>query len=144
MGLPGRWYVVGISAEGEGEGEILCVVRRLGGESTDFSSKFNYRCTGFQVFRVELSTNSWTMVKDIGNIALFLGHSSSFCIKADISRCIKANCIYFTDDCQEAYWDVRKGGGKDTGIYNIQDDTFLPYSWGISCNRLNPPMWIEQ
>lgn len=47
---------------------------------------------------------------------------------------VKANHIYFTDDNILAYagYDTSLGGGKDTGIYNMEDGSFTPHFKGQS------------
>ncbi|XP_031284794.1 F-box protein SKIP23-like [Pistacia vera] len=66
-------------------------------------------------------------VKNLGNRALFLGHSSSLSIEASEATGCKPNCIYFTDDCVEKYVEERNGGGKDMGIYNMEDGSVTPF-----------------
>ncbi|TXG50526.1 hypothetical protein EZV62_023050 [Acer yangbiense] len=107
------------------------------------SSQTTYGNYGFRVYEVDLSTNNWTRIKDMGNTTLFLGHSSSMSIESD-GVYAKPNRIYFTDDCIDAYWFKKKGGGKDMGIYNIEDGSIEPYLLGDSRHRLTPPMWVEQ
>ncbi|TXG50434.1 hypothetical protein EZV62_022958 [Acer yangbiense] len=65
---------------------------------------------------LDLSTDKWSLVKNLGNRALFLGDNSSFSL--DISN-LKPNCIYFIDDCQEVYFNGK--GGKDMGICNLEN-----------------------
>ncbi|KAK3227485.1 hypothetical protein Dsin_007347 [Dipteronia sinensis] len=108
-----------------------------------WSSQTTYGNYGFKVYEVDLSTNNWTRIKDLGNTTLFLGHNSSMSIESD-GVYAKPNKIYFTDDCVEAYWFKKKGGGKDMGIYNIEDGSIEPYLLEDSRNRLTPPMWVEQ
>ncbi|KAK3019309.1 hypothetical protein RJ639_004629 [Escallonia herrerae] len=104
---------------------------------------YTYGTTSFQVFEVDLSKNGRTEVKNLGHRALFLGHSSSFSIEAS-HECIKADCIYFVDDCEEAYCfgDDSVGGGKDMRIYNLQDRSFTPHFKDESYSRISPPMWV--
>ncbi|KAL5747474.1 hypothetical protein ACOSP7_024474 [Xanthoceras sorbifolium] len=135
---PEKVYIV------ESSGRLLVVMRKGVDlrSITRGSSKTTYGTYEFEVFLVDLSTNNWTKIKDIGNTSLFLGHNSSMSIKSD-GVYSKPNRIYFTDDCVEAYW-FKKTGGKDMGIYNIEDGSIEPYFWGNSYNRLTPPMWVEQ
>ncbi|KAK3227474.1 hypothetical protein Dsin_007336 [Dipteronia sinensis] len=96
-----------------------------------------------KVYELDLSTNNWTRIKDLGNTSLFLNHSSSIPTESD-DVYVKPNRIYFTDDCIDAYWFKGKKGRKDMGIYNIEDGSIEPYFLGNSLNRLTPPMWVEQ
>lgn len=47
---------------------------------------------------------------------------------------VKANHIYFTDDNILVYagYDTSLGGGKDMGIYNMEDGSFTPHFKGQS------------
>ncbi|KAJ4700885.1 F-box protein [Melia azedarach] len=106
---------------------------------------YDYGTYGFQVFQVKLSANTWKEINDLGNRTLFLGHNSSFSKVSHISDC-KPNCIYFTDDAIESYWPFNgepERGGKDMGIYNLEDGTFSSYFEGKSLDSLSPPMWVE-
>lgn len=129
----------------ESDGELL-VVRRQGAYARDYYNSC-YGAYAFQVFKVDLLTNTWMEIKDIGNRALFLGHNSSLSVQAlDSSICVP-NSIYFTDDCWVSYMSRRRrGGGKDMGIYNIQDGSIVPHFKGKFCprSRFAPPMWVEQ
>ncbi|KAK2989091.1 hypothetical protein RJ640_018880 [Escallonia rubra] len=43
--------------------------------------EYTYGTTSFQVFEVDLSNDGWTEVKNLGNLALFLGHNSFFSLR---------------------------------------------------------------
>ncbi|KAK3012547.1 hypothetical protein RJ639_009338 [Escallonia herrerae] len=135
----------------ESSGKLL-VVSREGvmvrpvdetGDVDEDNCELTYGTTSFQVFEVDLSNDGWTEVKNLGNRALFLGHNSSFSVEAS-HECVKANCIYFADDCMESYYgeDESVGGGKDMGIYNLRDGSFTPHFTGESYSRITPPMWV--
>ncbi|ESR53395.1 F-box domain containing protein expressed [Citrus sinensis] len=132
--FPGSWYVA------ESTRKLLVIVR----EGSQVNDNWSYGTTRFQVLGLDFLTNTWTEVENLGDRALFLGHNSSFSVDASISHC-KANCIYFTDDCVDAYWYIAcKGGGKDMGIYDLQEETIEPFFKGDSYNRITPPMWVEK
>ncbi|KAK3218110.1 hypothetical protein Dsin_012080 [Dipteronia sinensis] len=81
------------------------------------------------VFEVELSTNNWTKMKDLGNKTLFLGSNSSICIESDGVYC-KPNRLFFKD----AYMNVgyfNKKGGYHMRVYNIEDRSIEPYSTNV-------------
>ena len=113
-----------------------------------------YGSDAFHVLEVDLSSNKWSQVKNLGNRSLFLGDNSSFSVEVlDISS-LKPNCIYFTDDCEEVYPALElfaEGGGRDMGIYNPEDgsiECIEPYFKGRSKSNLydpiTPPMWVEE
>ncbi|KAL5855561.1 hypothetical protein ACOSQ4_005363 [Xanthoceras sorbifolium] len=121
----------------ESGGKLLVISR----EGTHTS---NYGSSRFQVFEVDLSTMTLSEIKHLGNRALFLGHNSSFSVDALTLLYCKPNCIYFTDDCTDGYWTIPGGGGKNMGIYNLQDESVVPVFSGNSLSRVNPPMWVEK
>ncbi|TXG50384.1 hypothetical protein EZV62_022908 [Acer yangbiense] len=111
-----------------------------------------YGANAFHVLEVDLSSNKWSQVKNLGNRSLFLGDNSSLSVEVlDISS-LKPNCIYFTYDCQILYAVVEffpEGGGRDMEIYNLKDgsiERIKPYFKGRSkCNfydPITPPMWV--
>ncbi|KAK4844761.1 hypothetical protein QYF36_024148 [Acer negundo] len=85
------------------ESDTLLVISRQGTgalliDEEAEEERYTYGAYAFQVFKVDLSRNTWMEIKDLGNRAAFLGHYSSFSSEAsDFSEC-KPNCIYFTDD----------------------------------------------
>ncbi|KAK1272731.1 hypothetical protein QJS04_geneDACA009777 [Acorus gramineus] len=62
----------------------------------------------------------WVQVKSIGDCALFLGVNHSLCLPVEGVSGVKRNCIYFTDDHQEAIF-VDRHGVRDLGVFNIED-----------------------
>ncbi|XP_031259531.1 putative F-box protein At5g55150 [Pistacia vera] len=124
----------------ESGGELLVVSRVV--EREDISKRRStYRTSEFLVFKVDLRSNTWTEMKNLGNRAVFVGYNSSFSIEAMLC---KSNCIYFTDDSWEIYTDLTShGGGKDMGIYNLQDGSIEPHFRGNSYSFMNPPMWVQ-
>ncbi|KAF8412279.1 hypothetical protein HHK36_000240 [Tetracentron sinense] len=103
---------------------------------------YDYQTTKFRVFKPDLSKSNgeWVELKNLGDRALFLGQSTSMSIVAsDFPKC-KANCIYFTDDNEEPYICNPEGGGKDMGIFNLEDGRFESHYTGYSRCRLSPPL----
>ena len=128
-------------------------VRFIGEEPIGEGHRRTYGANAFHVLEVDLSSNKWSQVKNLGNRSLFLGDNSSLSVEVlDISS-LKPNCIYFTDDCQMLYAVSEffpEGGGRDMGIYNLQDgsiERIEPYFKGRSkwnlCDPITPPMWVE-
>ncbi|KAK4838594.1 hypothetical protein QYF36_014937 [Acer negundo] len=104
------------------------------------------------VFEVDLSTNSWTKMKDLGNQTLFLDkNSSSICIESD-GVYFKPNRIFFMDRYNmDAIRLFNKRGGTNVRIYNIEDGIIESYFSGDPCNLLTPyndwnpaPLFVEQ
>ncbi|KAK3229307.1 hypothetical protein Dsin_001188 [Dipteronia sinensis] len=66
-------------------GEFLVVSRETEESSpiNEESRKSTYDSTSnFHVFKVDLSTNTWTKINELGNRALFLGNNSSMSVEA--------------------------------------------------------------
>ncbi|KAL5765997.1 hypothetical protein ACOSP7_016614 [Xanthoceras sorbifolium] len=104
------------------------------------SIDFTYITLGFKVFKVDLSDNTWSNIKDLGDRVPFLGFNSSFSCAAHLSNS-KPNSIYFTHDSDELY--SAEGGGKDMGIYSLLDGSITPHFSGDSLHPINPPIWVE-
>ncbi|TXG56264.1 hypothetical protein EZV62_017577 [Acer yangbiense] len=51
--------------------------------------------------------------------------------------------IISRDDGMEFYINIEKGGGKDMGIYSLQDGSITPHFGDKSLDPTNPPTWIE-
>ncbi|CAI9093865.1 OLC1v1029455C1 [Oldenlandia corymbosa var. corymbosa] len=93
-------------------GELLVVTRDGNCAEKDGS----YGATRFEVFRLDVTKCEWEKISSLGNGAIFVGHSAAISVDASaFPNVLKSNCIYFTDDCQESYWN-RDGGGRDMGI----------------------------
>ncbi|KAF8412288.1 hypothetical protein HHK36_000249 [Tetracentron sinense] len=120
-GCPRKIYLV------ESSGTLLVVSRYV--HSDEVNEVSVYQTTEFRVFKPDLSKSNgkWVELKNLGDRALFLGHSSSMSIVAsDFPKC-KANCIYFTDDLEEPYCCNPEGGGKDMGIFDLEDGSFMSH-----------------
>lgn len=103
----------------------------------------HYGTYGFQVFEVYLGTKRWKEIENLANRSIFLGHNSSLSLDVSSNPRCKTNCIYFTDDYGEGYWYMHEEehtefGGKDMGIYNLQDGTVEPlYKGQYSYHPIN-------
>ncbi|XP_058211427.1 putative F-box protein At5g55150 [Rhododendron vialii] len=119
------------------------------GDDPDFDcdnmdeSRIDYGAKEFTLFAVDLNNGGWTEKKSLGDKALFLGDNASISVQASEFLRIKANCIYYTDDCWEAYKSFKPGGGKDMGIYNLEDGSRMPYYGRESFSSICPPIWVN-
>ncbi|KAF7150388.1 hypothetical protein RHSIM_Rhsim02G0249600 [Rhododendron simsii] len=107
-------------------------------------STVKYGATEFQVFEVDINSNwTWAQITSLGDYALFLGDNASMALDVSKFVGVKPNCIYYTDDNWEAYHCLKRGGGKDMGIYNLEDRTQMPHYNGKEClSRVSPPIWV--
>ncbi|KAH7840653.1 hypothetical protein Vadar_019799 [Vaccinium darrowii] len=149
-----RPYIV----ESTGE-EVLIVVRdgyelefdedAVEEEDSEFYSKDenefkgHYGTKEFRVFKVDLSNREWVELQSLGDNALFVGDNASISVQASKFQGIRPNCIYFTDDCWPGYIWSKRGGGKDMGIYNMEDRSLTPCYKGSSFSRFCPPLWVR-
>ncbi|XP_022890271.1 putative F-box protein At5g55150 [Olea europaea var. sylvestris] len=116
------------------------------GSDKEEEKKARYYTIGFSVLRLDEcheEGNNYayrlTEVTNLGDQALFLGSNVSTSIAS--SGCIKPNCIYFTDDNCELYFNEPGGGGHDTGIFNMEDGTIQLNYAGESRSNFSPPLW---
>nr|XP_009801851.1 PREDICTED: F-box protein SKIP23-like [Nicotiana sylvestris] len=118
----------------------LLVITRDGAFLDDDGS---YGVEEFHVYKIDVNRESYEEVVDLGNRALFLGSSATLAVEkaSQIEGC-KGNCIYFTDDCWQSYFNIERGGGKDMGIYNLLDGIIEPHYTGESYHKFSPPLWI--
>ncbi|XP_022890272.1 uncharacterized protein LOC111405557 [Olea europaea var. sylvestris] len=115
-------------------------------DSVNEEEEAGYYTTGFLVWRLDECheegrnyAHRLTQLTSLRDQALFLGSNVSTSIAS--SESIKPNCIYFTDDNVELYFDEPGGGGHDTGIFNIEDRTTQLKYAGESRSNLSPPLW---
>ncbi|KAK3415061.1 hypothetical protein EUGRSUZ_H00630 [Eucalyptus grandis] len=116
-------------------GSLLLVSRR--GQRTH---KGTFR---FHIFEIDLDNRTWTGVKNLGNMSLFVGCNSSFSLEVDQKHHVKLNCIYFIDDFFSWSKLTKEGGGTDMGIYHLEDGSIEPHIDWISDSQFSPPLWIE-
>ncbi|KAI8569477.1 hypothetical protein RHMOL_Rhmol02G0282100 [Rhododendron molle] len=140
----------------ESAGVILVAVRDgsmpvfLEENSDDFDpskvteSDVDYETCDFELFELDLSNEGkWGEKTSLGDSALFLGDNASVSVQASRYHGIKANCIYYTDDCWESYTFFKRGGGKDMGIFDLEDGSQMPCYNGESFSPICPPMWVN-
>ncbi|CAI9093994.1 OLC1v1029622C1 [Oldenlandia corymbosa var. corymbosa] len=132
-------------------GELLVVTRDgVTVEDDDWS----YGVTNFKVVRLDLIKCVWEEITTLGLDAIFVGHSLGISVVASaFPDAIKPNCIYFSDDCVEAYSYSQErgkgggrlvlGGGEDMGIYNFEDGSIDRFSDIESLSFICPPVWIS-
>ncbi|KAM3203806.1 hypothetical protein P3L10_031432 [Capsicum annuum] len=97
----------------------------------------SYGVKQFIVHKVDVDTEHYEKVDDLGNRSFFLSASLS----VEQYGCT-ANHIYFTDDCFSAFYFHERGGGKDRGVYNLFDNTIESHYTDELCHKFSPPIWI--
>ncbi|CAI9096143.1 OLC1v1032224C1 [Oldenlandia corymbosa var. corymbosa] len=100
-----------------------------------------YCTTAFKVYRVDTTIPDYEEISSLEGDAIFVGFNDAISIsrvEAETNG-IKNNCIYFTDDHWAAF-SALGGGGKDTGIYNVEDRSVEHIHNDLSL--ICPSMWI--
>ncbi|XP_027099107.1 probable F-box protein At1g44080 [Coffea eugenioides] len=119
----------------------LFVVARDGAEYDD--DEQTYGVMNFRVVQLDLIKREWKEIDNLGDMAIFVGHNGGFSLDATrFPSIIKPNCIYFTDDAIEAYTCTEEGGGKDMGVYNLEDGHIERFDDIQSFSLISPPVWV--
>ncbi|KAK9756794.1 hypothetical protein RND81_01G121800 [Saponaria officinalis] len=88
-----------------------------------------YKTWNFVVWEVNVESTETKQTKNLRDKAVFLGHNSSFSIKA---KGCKPNCIYYTDKTNVGVFDLRSG-------HNIED----LYVGNSSLGSCRSHLWVE-
>ncbi|KAL5569242.1 hypothetical protein UlMin_025817 [Ulmus minor] len=110
----------------------------------DCEDSFDRFTVKFKIYKLSLNGQRWVEVKNLGDVALFLGDNSSLSIIASNFDGCLGNCIYFThDDDTTGYGPL---GPCDLGIYSVARGLF---NWNFSMNSNviaemfeRPPIWL--
>ncbi|XP_077219028.1 F-box protein SKIP23-like [Tasmannia lanceolata] len=127
-----RYYGLDYEDEDEDGGYII---RDYGGQENPPPEWF-YKTVMFNVFQLDQNTRKWIKAESLDDQMLFLGYNSSMSLSAnDFSQC-KGNCIYFTDDNEDA------SGCLDNGVFDMKDVSVKP-CYPNSPSWITEPIWIE-
>ncbi|GLT37307.1 hypothetical protein SLA2020_116340 [Shorea laevis] len=99
----------------------------------------------FQVYKLNFDEQKWVNVESLGDYSLFLGGNESATISTKNSSTCKANSVYFTDDGWfRRIYGNETIGGRDMGIYNIEDGSIEEiYEIGRETINIDPsPCWL--
>ncbi|KAF8011399.1 hypothetical protein BT93_J1878 [Corymbia citriodora subsp. variegata] len=90
------------------------------------------KAAGFKVHRLNQEWGKWDEVRNLGDVALFLGKHSCFSVSVKGFGGCKGNCIYFTN---------REGKVK---VFNMEDRSIKRASYSPDYLRIlwPPPAWI--
>ncbi|KAI8544841.1 hypothetical protein RHMOL_Rhmol08G0326300 [Rhododendron molle] len=84
-------------------------------------------------------------IYSLGDNTLFLGDNYSLSVSSlDFPGC-RPNCIYFTDDSFDSNLPYYPCGSRDTGIYCLEDRSFVPHYRVTTKQKhvpIPPPVWI--
>ncbi|KAL3497856.1 hypothetical protein ACH5RR_040588 [Cinchona calisaya] len=124
----------------ESSGELLLVHR----DGTELHvDQESYGVKTFQVFQLDLINRERNKIKSLGDKTIFVGFNSAISLDVTcFSGIIEPNCIYFTDDSVEAYTWTKQGGGKDMGVYNLENRKIQRFDHFQSFSLISPPVWV--
>ncbi|XP_074306857.1 putative F-box protein At5g55150 [Silene latifolia] len=127
-------------------GSLLMVLRHKSTKwdpNGEVSEDEVYKTVRFEVFGIDFKTKKWDRLKDLGDVALFVGDNQSMSVRASDCRNCKSNCIYFTDDCDEL-WDLPGyAGGHDMGFYDLEDGKIYQFYKGGNVHSTHcTPFWF--
>ncbi|PON53139.1 putative F-box protein [Trema orientale] len=127
----------------EFHGQILQVERYL---RDYYKSKTKSRKTKkFRVWRYDPDLKNWIEIKNLGGMALFLGHNTSISVLASNFSGIQPNCIYFTHDIDQIFYSSNPMI-CDLGMYDIQSRKYKLHFTidSVALRKMNsrPPIWV--
>ncbi|KAK9705975.1 hypothetical protein RND81_07G096600 [Saponaria officinalis] len=104
--------------------DFLMVIRdrEVAIKSNYYSFNYNivYQTNIFKIYKLDPKDKIWEETKDVGSVALFVGCNYSMSVSVSEFKCLRPNCIYFTDD-EDNFWDkMTDFGGHDMGVYDIK------------------------
>ncbi|XP_074291496.1 putative F-box protein At5g55150 [Silene latifolia] len=109
------------------------------------------RTLGFSVYKLGKKREmfDWLELSSIGDAALFVGDSHSYCVKASAFPGIIPNSIYFTDDYRGFSTTYSKNhqfrGPIDAGVFLIREQSFRRHYNPVDVDMergLPPHIWI--
>ncbi|KAH0643157.1 hypothetical protein KY290_034762 [Solanum tuberosum] len=128
----------------EVSGALLFVIQICDYEEPD-GPNGGYSASMFRVWEIDVIKGEAKVVKELGDRAIFLGRNASINISNVSSKQVvgvKPNHIYFTDGWTEMYLQLEGGGGRDMGLYSLEDEKIQSFYDGISVSPICPPTWV--
>ncbi|XP_010905854.1 F-box protein SKIP23-like [Elaeis guineensis] len=97
----------------------------------------------FTIFKLDERRNEWSEVKDLGDLALFLGHNHSMALSTREFPELTSSSIYFTDGYRDGY-EMDQQVIRDVGVFNLTDGSFQPYDFHSIDYEWNwpPQIWF--
>ncbi|TVU07058.1 hypothetical protein EJB05_47098, partial [Eragrostis curvula] len=102
------------------DGRLVVVLKYTSEKRMTYHQPRKWSCV-FKVQVLDAARRRWKETRDIGDAALFVGMSSSFCVSTAAAHPgIKPGCVYFADDQLEQAADERQG--RHTWDHHSPDD----------------------
>ncbi|WMV44781.1 hypothetical protein MTR67_038166 [Solanum verrucosum] len=120
--------------------DALLFVARFGkNRSNDNSAVDTFKC---EVYEVDEMKCKLKRIDNLGDSTIFLGLNGATSIDSTkFTGAIMPNHIYFTDDWDEQNLSLECGGGKDTGVYNLEDGNIEYFYPELPLSCICPPTW---
>ncbi|XP_077219442.1 F-box protein SKIP23-like [Tasmannia lanceolata] len=118
------------------EDEDLRFIIRVYRRQNNTPPTWFYRTDMLLVFQLDQNTRKWIKLESLDDRMLFLGYNCSMSLSThDFPQC-KGNCIYFTDDNEDAT------GCLDNGVFDMEDGSVKPF-YPNSEGWDTEPIWVE-
>ncbi|KAL9230273.1 hypothetical protein vseg_005647 [Gypsophila vaccaria] len=127
--------------------DFLMVIRSkrsvLNSNNNDYDYDIVYETVEFEVHKLNPKDKRWEETKDLGDMALFVGCNYSMAISVTTAKCLRPNCIYFTDD-EADHWTIpTELGGHDMGVYDINSSEINRFYEGADTrSSVCSPIWF--
>lgn len=124
------------------DGDLLLVVRLFHKRDYPVYDNEHIMFTEkFRVFKIESKLNNSELasveeIRDLGEIAIFLGCNSSLLVPTREFQGLQRNCIYYTNDRMDFYNPI------DAGIFNLENQSISSH-YALECDEDLPPTnWV--
>lgn len=119
------WYYERKYLVESSSGDLLKILRSLDWEDTPEDESSRYKTIMFQVSKLDFSKGKWEVINSLGENSLFVGYNVSMLISVEEFPEFREDCIYFTDDYQEGYFE-NICGCHDMGVFSLKTRQFEP------------------
>ncbi|XP_073105937.1 F-box protein At2g17036-like [Elaeis guineensis] len=99
--------------------------------------------TEFVIFKLDERRNDWSAVKDLGDLALFLGLNRSMALSTREFPQLASSCFNFTDDYRDGCM-FEQQAIRDIGVFDLKYGSFRRYDSHLTNSEWNwpPQIWI--
>ncbi|XP_021758184.1 uncharacterized protein LOC110723166 [Chenopodium quinoa] len=105
-----------------------------------------YKTVNFKVYKFQFDDRSWEELKDLQDVALFVGNNATMSVRASEMGC-QRNSIYFTDTYPFGSSATKdKFAGHDIGVFQMGDNIIRPLKLENNTHLRSSyccPMWFR-
>ncbi|TVU07047.1 hypothetical protein EJB05_47086, partial [Eragrostis curvula] len=139
------------------DGRLVVLLKYTWEKMMTYNDPRKWSCV-FKVQMLDEARRRWKETRDIGDAALFVGMSSSFCVSTAAAHTgIKPGCVYFADDqleqaAEPREWEANKYGPRSredenkipeqAGVYSLKDGTVELVQGLARQPWSSPPVWF--